>query len=174
MTIDGVDYFSYNGPKSADVQSDALQFIITGSFPLTSAQKNDVAANIGTNVGSSLLAGATSLFSGTLSNFLRNETKFIHQVDLIYGSAGRFDEAAEIRISGVVFNGLWRYGGRVLSDPIGTANVSLQYSFGDIFNSASMRNFMLELERRVQIGAIGRSTDRQEIHSARFFYKLSF
>lgn len=173
MTIDGDDYYSYIGPKSSDVNSDAIQFLITGSFPLSESQKNDIARDIRQTVGTSLATGATSLLSSTLSEFLRRETGFINSIELGYGSGASFGESADIRISGVVGDGLWRIGGRVLSDPFNNANVSIMYSLGDIFRSQSLRNFMFELERRIET-SIGQINDRKEINSARLFYRFSF
>lgn len=173
MTIDGEDYYSYAGPKSSDVNSDAIQFLITGSFPLTESQKNDIAADIRSTVGSSLVTGATSLLSNTLSEFLRRETGFINSIEIGYGTQGTIGESADIRISGVVGDGLWRIGGKVLGDPFSNANVSLLYSLGDIFRSPTLRNFMFELERRVET-TIGPLNDRKEVNSARLFYRLSF
>jgi hypothetical protein len=173
MTIDGQDYQSYNGPKSADVGSDAIQFLITGNFPLTQSQKNDIAADIRSTVGSSLVTGATSLLSSTLSDFLRRETGFINSIEIGYGAQGSLGESADIRISGVLGDGLWRIGGKVLEDPFNNANISLLYSLGDIFKSPGLRNFMLELERRVET-SVGQLNDRKETNSTRLFYRFSF
>ncbi|GEM_PF-5815223 len=169
MTIDGTDYYSYSGPKSSDVNSDAIQFLITGNFPLTESQKNDIAAELGTTVGTSLVSGATSLLSNTLSEFLRNETGFINSVEIGVASGGGTD----IRLSGVAFSGLWRYGGKILDDPLSNANISILYSFGDIFSRQSLRNFMFELERKAATG-VNHSTDREDVYSARLFYRFSF
>ncbi len=174
MSIDDVDYYSYAGLKSSDVQSDALAFIITGAFPLSRSQKNDIASDIGTTVGSSLFGGATSLFSSTLTEFLSRETGFIKAVELSYRAQGSVGEGTDIRVTGTAFKGLWRYGGRILEDPFSNANVSILYSFGDIFTKPALRNFMFELERKVEIGTIGQSSERKEINSARLFYRFSF
>jgi hypothetical protein len=173
MTIDGQDYQSYSGPKSSDVGSDAIQFLITGNFPLTDSQKNDIAADIRSTVGSSLVTGATSLLSSTLSEFLRRETGFINSIEIGYGAQGNLGESADIRVSGVVGDGLWRIGGKVLEDPFNNANISLQYSLGDIFRNSGLTNLMFELERRVET-SIGQLNDRKETNSARLFYRLSF
>ncbi len=174
MTIDDVDYYSYSGLKSADVSSDALQFLIAGNFPLTQSQKNDVASSIGSAVGSSLVSGATSLLTSNLSDFLRRETGFISSIEFSYGAQGTFGESADIRVSGVAAGGLWRYGGRILNDPFSNANISILYSFGKIFDRPALRNFMFELERRVETSSIGQIGDRKEINSARLFYRFSF
>ena len=79
-----------------------------------------------------------------------------------------------VRVSGTVFKGLWRIGGRIKDDPFNNASVSLIYSFGDIFDRPSLRNFMFELDRSVEIGTIGLANDKKEVNSARLFYRFSF
>ncbi len=174
MTIDDVDYLNYQGLKSNDIQSDAIQFIVYGTFPLTAAQKNEVQGDVERTLGLSVLTGATSLLTGTLSEFLRAQTGFISSVELSYGGGGKaLSEAAEIRLSGVAWNGYWRYGGRILDDPLGNANFSLMYSLGTIFNAPSVRNLMFELERRVEQSTL-QSNDLKRVNSARLFYRFSF
>jgi len=176
MKIADYDYASYPyaGLKSNDLQSDAIQFILYGSFPLTVAQKNDVANDVRSTVGTSLLTGATSLLTGTLSDFLRMQTGFINSVELSYGSGENLGQRADIRLSGVAFSGLWRYGGKILNDPLSNANFSLLYSFGTIFNEASLRNLMFELERKVQDVSTNQTSAPKGVNSARLFYRFSF
>jgi hypothetical protein len=169
MTIDDVDYFSYTGPTSSDVQSDAIAFILAGTFPLSRSEANDVASDVGGNVGISLVKGASSLLTSELSEFLRRETGFITSVELSHGSRG-----TDVRVSGTVFKGLWRIGGRIQDDPFNNASVSLLYSFGDIFDRPSLRNFMFQLDRKVETGTIGLANDKKEVNSARLFYRFSF
>jgi hypothetical protein len=174
MTIDDVDYLNYRGLKSNDIQSDAIQFIVYGAFPLTAAQKNEAQSDVERTLGLSVLTGATSLLTGTLSEFLHAQTGFISSVELSYGGGGKaLSEAAEIRLSGVAWNGYWRYGGRILDDPLGNANFSLMYSLGTIFNAPSVRNLMFELERRVEQSTL-QSNDLKRVNSARLFYRFSF
>lgn len=174
MTIDDVDYLSYNGPKSNDVQSDAIQFIVYGSFPLTAAQRGQVPTDVQRTVSGSLLSGAGSLLTGALSEFLRSQTGFINSVEFRYQSQGSVTESADIRLSGMLWNGYWRYGGQILDDPLNNANVSLLYSFDAIFNKPSLRNLMFELERRVERLPLGGVTDFKRVNSARLFYRFSF
>jgi hypothetical protein len=178
MTIAGEDYYSYansgRGPTSRDVQTDAIQFIVYGSFPLTSAQKANARADIGTTVGSSLATGATSLVTGALSEFLRNQTGFINSVELSYGGGGTLKESADIRLSGMAWHGYWRYGGKILDDPLNSANFSIQYSLGTIFAEPALRNLMIELERKVENNSIGQANDLKRVDSARLFYRFSF
>lgn len=174
MTIDDVDYDSYRGPKSSDVQTDAIAFILAGTFPLSRSQANDVAADLGPTARSSLVTGASSLFTGAVADFLKTRTTIINYFELRYGTERSFGDAVDIRIGGSALGGLWRYGGKILSDPFSNANVSLLYSLGDIFERPALRNFMFELERTVETSTIGDATDRKQINSARVFYRFSF
>jgi hypothetical protein len=174
MTIDDVDYYSYKGTTSSDVQTDALTFILAGTFPLSRSQANDLAVDLGPTARSSLFTGAGSLFTNALSDFLRRETGFIYSIELSYGTQSSFGEAADIRLSGPIGDGIWRYGGKILNDPFSNANVSLLYSFGDIFERPSLRNFMFELERKVETSTIGEASDKKQVNSARLFYRFSF
>jgi hypothetical protein len=122
----------------------------------------------------SLLTGASSLLTGALSQFLRENTGFINTVELRYGGAGSLTESADIRLSGSLWNGYWRYGGMILDDPLGNANFSLMYSFDAILGDPSLRNLMFELERRVEAFPLGGTTDLKRVNSARLFYRFSF
>jgi hypothetical protein len=166
MTIDDVDYLVYNGPKSNDIQSDAIQFIVAGTFPLTAAQREEMRST----VGQSVLTGATSLFTGRLSDFLQGSTGFIRSVDLNVGTR----ETTELRLTGTAWDGYWQYSGTILNDPLSNASLSILYSFGTIFRDPSLRNFMLELERRVDPVTYGQVSDLKRINSARIFYRFSF
>ena len=98
MTIDDVDYYSYRGATSSDVQTDALAFILAGTFPLSRSQANDVADNLRPTAYSSLVTGAGSLITNAFSDFLRRETGFIYSFELSYGTQKTFGEAADIRL----------------------------------------------------------------------------
>jgi len=174
MTIDDVDYNSYRGAKSSDVQTDALAFILADTFPLSRSQANDLAADLGPTARSSLLTGATSLFTNALSEFVRTKTGFIHSIELSYGTQSSVSTAADIRLTGSVGAGMWRYGGKILNDPFQNANISLLYSVGEILERPALRNFMFELERRVELNTIGELTDRKQVNSAKLFYRFSF
>ncbi len=82
MTIDDVDYDSYRGPKSSDVQTDAIAFILAGTFPLSKSQANDVAADLGPTARSSLVTGASSLITGAVADFLKKRTTIINYFEL--------------------------------------------------------------------------------------------
>lgn len=176
MTIDGVDYYAYKTtPTSNDVQSDALTFIITNNFPLTRGERNNIAEQVGPTVGAGLVGSATSLLTSTLAEFLRNRTGFINSFEFRYDQSGTFGQSADVRLGGTAFKGYWRYGGKILEDPFSNANFSILYSFGDIFDRPALRNFMVELERKVDtLTLFGSVEARKEITSARFFYRISF
>ena len=90
MTIDDVDYNAYSGLKSNDVQSDAIGFIIYGSFPLTTvAEGRGVGGDWRKHFRRSILTGASSLLTGTLSEFLRTQTGFISSVELNFNATSR-------------------------------------------------------------------------------------
>jgi hypothetical protein len=174
MTVNGEDYYSYRGLKSNDVQTDAIQFIVYGTFPMTNMQKANAAVDIGTTVSSSIVSGAGSFLTGALSDFLRTNTGVINRVEVNYGSKGTFSESADIRLSGVAWNGYWQYGGKILDNPLGNANVSIMYSFKDILGKPELRNFMLALERKVEPNILSPTNDLKATNSARLFYRFSF
>jgi autotransporter translocation and assembly factor TamB len=174
MTIDEVDYAAYRGLKSNDVQSDAIGFIIYGSFPLTVAERGEMSSEVGNTLTKSVLTGASSLLTGTLSEFLRTQTGIINQVELNWNNTAGMRETADIRLSGQAWNGYWRYGGQILDDPLTYANFSVLYSFGSIFNNPTLRNLMMELESKVERGTFGQTNDLKRTNSARLFYRFSF
>jgi hypothetical protein len=173
LSIDGVDYAQYRGPKSNDLQSDAIQFVVYGSFPLSAAERGDVPNDVRDKLGLSVLTGAASLLTGALSEFLRDQTGFINSVELSYGSR-ILGSSPDIRLSGTAWNGYWRYGGRLFDDPLNTANFSLIYSLDAVFGAPSLRNLMVELERRVETNPLGQKSDLKRVNSARVYYRFSF
>jgi hypothetical protein len=174
MTIDDVDYYAYRGVKSNDVQSDAIGFILYGTFPLTGAQRGEASAEVERTLRKSLMTGASSLLTGTLSEFLRTQTGVINSVELNFNNQVGTSESADIRLSGTAWNGYWRYGGQILDDPLGNANFSVLYSFGSIFNTPTLRNLLMELESKVERGTFGQANDLKRTNSARLFYRFSF
>jgi hypothetical protein len=174
MTIDGKDYEAYTGPKSGDLQNDAIIFILSGTFGTTESERSVVSSNIGTAAGTAVVSGATSLLTGKLSEFLRNETGFINAIEFRYGAGETFSESADIRVSATVYKGLVSFGGRIF-ESLDNSNISISYSLGDLFSKPSLRNFMVEFERKVDRGGgLTTSNDRNEVKSARLFYRFSF
>ncbi len=169
MTINDVDYYNYTGMTSHDLQTDAISFIVAGNFPLNANEKSDLTTQARSMALNTTLTGASSVLTEKFSAFLRQQTGIDVNVEL--NVAGR--EATELRLSGTAWNGYWRYGGTILNDPLANANVSILYSFGTIFDNPSLRNLMLELERRVEPGVLG-TNDLKRVNSARVFYRFSF
>jgi hypothetical protein len=169
MQIDDIDYANYKGLKSNDVQSDAIQFIVYGTFPLTVTQRNEANPDLQKQLGASAITGAASMLTGALSEFLRTQTGFINSVDIRYGGT----RGAEIRLSGSALNGFWRFGGRFVEEPLANADFSLLYSFEAIFGRPALRNLMFEFERRVESSSL-QLNDLKRVNSARLFYRFSF
>ena len=171
MTIDDVDYASYTGARqSHDVQSDAIQFIVYGNFPLSVTEQTAASSDLQKQLGFSAITGATTMLTGALSEFLRTQTGFISSVDFSYGTAGR---PAVIRLSGTALKGYWRFGGRIVDEPLTNADFSLMYSFESVFGSPELRNLMFEFERRVEASSL-QLNDLKRVNSARLFYRFSF
>ncbi|HTO94959.1 MAG TPA: hypothetical protein VMM80_11285, partial [Bacteroidota bacterium] len=170
MTINDIDYLNYTGPTSHDIQSDAIAFIVAGNFPLNASQRSNLPGQVQSTAGNSLLTGASSVLTGRLTEFLRAQTGLDMNVDV--NIAGK--EATELRLSGTVLNGYLHLGGTILNDPLANANISILYSLGTIFDAPTLRNLMLELERRVEPGTLGNANDLRRINSARVYYRFSF
>ena len=170
MTINDADYYTYSGPTSHDLQTDAISFILAGNFPLNNNQRSDLTSQAKSMALTTTLTGASSALTEKLSGFLKQQTGVDVNVELNVAST----EATELRLSGTAWNGYWRYGGTILNDPLANANVSILYSFGTIFDNPSLRNLMFELERRVEPGVLGINNDLKRINSARVFYRFSF
>jgi hypothetical protein len=153
-----------------DVQSDAISFIVTGKFreDLTSGERAGLAADVGSSTTTTVVSGFTSgLLSGILDNFVRREFPFIRSVDVSYR-----DGAPTVNVGASPGLGYLRVGGRILNN-INNTNVSYQVSMGDIFNSTTIRNLFLEIQRRVENDLTG--TNREDItNEARLYYRFSF
>jgi hypothetical protein len=166
MTVDGE-------PRSGDVQSDAIPFILTGKFldDLSSQEKSDILTSLGSTAGGSILYGLPSqMLSGVLSDFLQKEIPIIRRAEITY-RGGNIQESADLRLTGEIGKAYWRAGGRIFNN-IGNANVSVQFSMGDVFERPSLRNLFLELERKVE-GSEGED-QRKLTNAARIFFRISF
>lgn len=171
IKIDDKDYNELI--QSGDLQSDAISFLFTNKFKddLTNKEKSEIIAGIGTSAGKSIIAGATStMLSGILTDFLRKEFGFIRTAEVTY-AGGSLQQSADLRLSGQIFNAYWRFGGKIFDD-INNANVSFILNFGDVFNSPKVKNFFLELERKVDGRDYG--IDKKLTNSAKIYYKWSF
>jgi hypothetical protein len=165
---DLVDWSTTAG--GGDVQSDAISFIVTGKFreDLTSGERAGLAADVGASTTTTVVSGFTSnLLSGILDNFVRREFPFIRSVDVSYR-----DGSPTVNVGASPGLGYLRVGGRILNN-LNNTNVSYQVSMGDIFNSTTIRNLFLEIQRRVENDLTG--TNREDItNEARLYYRFSF
>ncbi|HTY60090.1 MAG TPA: translocation/assembly module TamB domain-containing protein [Bacteroidota bacterium] len=174
MTINDVDYALYSGQTSHDLQSDCIAFILVGNFPMNADQRNELPTQAQSMALTTTLSGASSVLTGKMSEFLKHQAGLDVNVELnnVAGKDAAGRDATELRLSGTAWNGYWRYGGTILNDPLANANVSILYSLGTVFDAPSLRNLMLELERRVEPAVI--TNDLKRINSARLFYRFSF
>jgi hypothetical protein len=156
--------------KGGDVQSDALSFIITGKFrdDVSASERQNLAADLGSAGVSSV---TSSVLSGMLTDFVRGEMPFIRSAELSYSGGGTFQESADLRLSGEVFEGYFRFGGKLLSG-LNNANVSYQLSVGKILNLQNIRDLYIELERKVEGSEA--TEDRKYTNDARLYYRISF
>lgn len=171
ITIDDKDYNEVI--TGSDMQSDAISFLFTNKFrdDLSVREKSDIVTSVGSTAGKSILAGATStMLSGILTDFLRQEFNFIRSAEISY-QGGAVQEAADLRLSGQMFNAYWRFGGKIFND-INNANVSFLLNFGDVFETARLKSLFLELERKVDGGEY--LNDKKLTNSARIYYRWSF
>jgi hypothetical protein len=162
--------------RTGDVESDAISFLLTstpgtpGKFreDLTSNDKQNIASSLGGSISGSLISGFTNtLLSGMMLDFLRaNNFNAVSTVELTY--SGR---SPDLRLSGVIGDAYWTFGGMVFSD-INNANISLQWSLGSIIQSQRMRNFMFELNRKID--PLETSDVRRPTSGARFYYRFAF
>jgi hypothetical protein len=156
--------------RGGDVQSDIISFILTGKFKddLTSNERNDIATSVGASTTTTVVSGFTStLLSGILDEFIRKEFPFIRSVDVSYQ-----DGTPSVNVGASPGLGYLRVGGRILNN-LNNTNVSYQVNLGDIFNSPTIRNLFLEIQRRVENDLT--ETNREDVtNEARLYYRFSF
>jgi hypothetical protein len=168
----GLETYDRDGnklPQRADVQSDAIAFLVSGTFKdeMTQGQESNLlATSLLGSIGSSLL-------SGPLTDLVRNQVGYITSIDVYYYGGGNrtFGESADIRLTGEVGDAVIRLGGRVLED-VRNTNVSIQFPMSSITGSEAWRNLILELERRSE-GVEGFEQRRQS-NGLRLLYRISF
>jgi hypothetical protein len=166
----GLEVYDRDGnllPRRADVQSDAIAFLVSGTFKdemTQGQQKNLLATSLLGSIGSSLL-------SGPLTDLVRNQVGYITSIDVYYYAGNtRTSGTADIRLTGEVGDAVIRLGGRVLENFRNT-NVSIQFPMSSITGSEAWRNLILELERRSE-GA--EFEQRRESNGLRLLYRISF
>ncbi|MBP8975940.1 MAG: hypothetical protein KBG83_04390, partial [Bacteroidetes bacterium] len=150
--------------ETGDDESNALSFIISGQFTneLTTQQRTSM---IGTNLGFGIAAG---MITGPLSEALRRNTAgYVQSIDVLY-YGGQFDESADVRLTGQVGDAVIRFGGKVINDPFGNANVSVELPI-----SSLSRNLILSLEHIVE-GTEYSEEQRRAYNSAKIFYRITF
>jgi hypothetical protein len=152
--------------ETGDVESDAIYFLLTGSFreELTQQERTTV---LGTNLLYSL---TSSVLSGPITELVRKELGFISSVDVIY-YGGSLQTSTDVRVTGEVGEAVIRLGGRVFSD-INNTNWSIQVPMSAILGSPSWRNLMIEAERRVE--GVENFELRRESNNLRLLYRISF
>jgi len=162
--------------RTGDVESDAISFLLTstpgspGKFrdDLTSNDKQGIANSLGGSIGGSLISGFTNtLLSGMMQDFLRaNNFTALSNVEILYSGT-----SPDLRLSGVVGNAYWTFGGKVFND-INNANVSVQWSLGSIIQNDRLRNFMFEVDRKSD--PMETIDLRRPTNGARVYYKFAF
>jgi len=162
--------------RTGDVESDAISFLLTstpgspGKFrdDLTSNDKQGIANSLGGSIGGSLISGFTNtLLSGMMMDFLRaNSINAVSNIDIRYSGT-----SPDLRLSGVVGNAFWTFGGKVFND-INNANVSVQWSLGSLIQNESLRNFMFEVDRKVD--PLETYDIRRPTSGARIYYRFAF
>ncbi|HEY5616098.1 MAG TPA: hypothetical protein VIL52_08735 [Bacteroidota bacterium] len=151
---------------SGDVESEAITFILTGSFrdELTQQERSSL-------LGTNLLYGLTSsVLSGPITEFIKREFGFISSVDVMY-YGGDVQSSTDVRVTGEVGEAVIRFGGRVFSD-IGNANASVQLPMSSVLGSDSWRNLIIEVERRVE--GMESFEQRRELNGVRLIYRITF
>ncbi|MGH2567438.1 MAG: translocation/assembly module TamB domain-containing protein, partial [Bacteroidota bacterium] len=151
---------------SGDIESDAIAFILTGSFrdELTQQERSSL-------LGSNLLYGLTSsVLSGPITDFMKKEFGFINSVDVIY-YGGNVQSSTDLRVTGEVGEAVIRFGGRVFSD-ISNTNWSVQLPLGGVLGSEKWRNLIIEAERRVE--GVESYEQRRESNGLRLIYRITF
>ncbi len=151
---------------TGDVESDAIAFILTGSYrdDLTQQERSSL-------LGTNLLYGLTSsVLSGPITDFMRKEFGFISSVDVIY-YGGSIQSSTDVRLTGEVGEAVIRFGGRVFSD-ISNANWSVQLPMSSVLGSEKWRNLIIEAERRVE--GVETYEQRRESNSVRLVYRITF
>lgn len=170
--IMGLETYDRDGnklPQRADAQSDAIAFLVSGTFKDEMTQgeeRNLLATSLLGSIGSSLL-------SGPLTDLVRNQVGYITSIDVYYYGGGNrtFGESADIRLTGEVGDAVIRLGGRVLED-VRNTNVSIQFPMSSVTGSEAWRNLILELERRSE--GTESLEQRRQSNGLRLLYRISF
>ncbi|MGE5313136.1 MAG: translocation/assembly module TamB domain-containing protein [Acidobacteriota bacterium] len=152
-SITEIDETGKETEKTDDVQNNAVSFLLTSSAGVPGKYRDDLnnqdRNEIASQVGDVFLGSVSGLLSSAIMDFVqRNRIPFVKKVEVL-GSTGllgnsKYSEGAELRLSGEMLDAYFSIGGSTTY--LNSANVSIQYPLGD----KTRRNFMLELERRVE------------------------
>ncbi len=160
-----------NSPFQGDPQTNAVSFILTGQFAdeLTSSQKQNVANNLWSQVGSGAIASfGSSLLSGALTNLLGSQFSFIQSAGLQYNpNTGITDPNFEITAR--IEKATIKVGRPVLSSDITNTGFTLNYPVAPLLGNM----VYLELSRNVEVNNRVLS-QREATDMLRLFYQLSF
>jgi len=85
---------------------------------------------------------------------------------LYYG--GQFDKSADVRVTGQIGEWVIKYGGNVINDPIGNANLSLEIPIKII-----TRNLLFSVERKVE-GLESTNEQRTSITVQKYYIEFHF
>lgn len=158
MTVD-------NSPFQGDPQTNAISFILFNEFEdqLTSSQKQNAADNLVAQAGAGL---GSSLLSGALTSLLSREFSFIRSVEARYNPSSVL--SPDVNITTQFGNAVIKVGGQVFSD-INNTDVSVDYPLASILGN----RLYLQLSRRVSLNN-RYYYQRETINMLRLFYQLSF
>lgn len=166
----GLEVYDRDGnklPQRADVQSDAIAFLVSGTFKdeMTQQQETSLTSNLLRSISSSLL-------TAPLTDFVRSRVGYVTSIDVAYyGGSKSFQESADLRVTGEVGEYVIRLGGRVFQD-VSNTNVSVQFPMSAIVGSEAWRNLVLELERRVE--GVESFERRRDSKGVRLLYRITF
>ncbi len=154
-----------NSPFQGDPQTNAISFILFNEFEdqLTSSQKQSAADNLVAQAGAGL---GSSLLSGALTSFLSRQFSFIRSIGLGYNSSSIL--SPDLNITTQFGNAVIKVGGQVFSD-INNTDVSVDYPLARILGN----RLYLQLSRRVSLNN-RYYYQRETINMLRLFYQLSF
>ncbi|MBI3006553.1 MAG: translocation/assembly module TamB domain-containing protein, partial [Ignavibacteriales bacterium] len=153
----------FEKPTSADTESDAIAFLLSGQFrdELTSAGRQKL-------IGENLIGLTSGVLSAPLREYIRKETGV--SLDVLYYGGASFQQSADVRLSGEIGDAVVRFGGRVLNN-ISNTNVSVELPMSSILGTETWRNLVLTLERRVE-GL--ENFEERSSKGARLLYRINF
>lgn len=161
-----------DGPRAqvGDVQSDALSFIITGSFTndLTTQEKGKLlekAQGLSNTLASSLLSTA-------MSGFLQKTglDAVVNRIEI----SGLGSTDTRLKVSKEIGRAIITYDGKITD--LGASDIKAEIPIGQILQTPILRNMMLEISRKSVSTSIETGVTSQEnaIYELKLFYRFSF